>query len=228
MNDERERMMRQIRAALPDAHLPAARATIPAREIARQGDRATMISSFQREVDALGGNCAVATNEADAIALLLQSLRDANANQVLTWDDADLPLRRVGQTLQENGYTRIFARVSRDATKRKTELAALERADAGITGALAGLADSGALALVTQPTQARLVSLLPPMHIALLAASRLYPTMAAFFASHPDVTRRGSNLVFIAGPSRTADIEMTLTRGVHGPKFLCVIILEWL
>ncbi len=84
MNDERERMMRQIRAALPDAHLPAARATIPAREIARQGDRATMISSFQREVDALGGNCAVAANEADAIALLLQSLRDANANQVLT------------------------------------------------------------------------------------------------------------------------------------------------
>ncbi|GIL15051.1 MAG: hypothetical protein BroJett039_02240 [Chloroflexota bacterium] len=228
MNNERERMLRQLRAALPGAQLPAARATIPAREIATSDDRAAMTASFQREVDALGGNCAIAAHEAAAIALLLQWLREANAQQVLTWDDAALPLRGLGQTLSENGYTRIFARVSRDAAERKTELAALERADAGITGALAGLADSGALALVSQPMQARLVSLLPPMHIALLAASRLYPTMAAFFASQPDVTRRGSNLVFIAGPSRTADIEMTLTRGVHGPKFLRVLLLEWL
>ena len=228
MNDDRAQVLNQIRASLKTAHLPSARATVPAREIAGQGDRAEMVANFQRDLEPLGGFSYVTTNEDETIALILKLLRDASVQEILSWDDADLPVRRVGQTLRENGYTRLGARVPEDAEGRKNTLAELERAGAGITGALAGLADTGSLALVTQPTQTRLVSLLPPMHIALLPVSRLYPTMAAFFAAHPDVTQRGSNLIFVTGPSRTADIELTLTRGVHGPKFLHVLLLDWL
>ena len=228
MNDDRTQVLNQIRASLKTAHLPSARATVPARAIAGQGDRAEMVASFQRDLEPLGGFGYVTTNEDETIALILKLLRDASVQEILSWDDADLPVRRVGQTLRENGYTRLDVRVPEDAEGRKNKLAELERAGAGITGALAGLADTGSLALVTQPTQTRLVSLLPPMHIALLPVSRLYPTMAAFFAAHPDVTQRGSNLIFVTGPSRTADIELTLTRGVHGPKFLHVLLLDWL
>ena len=228
MNDDRAQVLNQIRASLKTAHLPSARATVPAREIAGQGDRAEMVANFQRDLEPLGGFSYVTTNEDETIALILKLLRDASVQEILSWDDADLPVRRVGQTLRENGYTRLDVRVPEDAEGRKNKLAELERAGAGITGALAGLADTGSLALVTQPTQTRLVSLLPPMHIALLPVSRLYPTMAAFFAAHPDVTQRGSNLIFVTGPSRTADIELTLTRGVHGPKFLHVLLLDWL
>jgi hypothetical protein len=69
--------------------------------------------------------------------------------------------------------------------------------------------------------------MLPETHIALLPSDRLYPTMASFFAANSaqSLVTEASNLVFITGPSRTADIEMIITRGVHGPKRLCVVLL---
>lgn len=228
MKDDRATVLQQIRASLRTAHLPSARATIPPRDVAGQGDRAEMLASFQRELEPLGGTSVVAPNESEAVALVLKFLREGGAREILAWEDADLPVQGLGHALRAEGYTRLLVDVPTDDAGRKTKLAELERAGAGITGALAGVADTGTLALVTQPKQARLVSLLPPLHIALLPVSRLYPTMAAFFAAHPDITQRGSNLIFITGPSRTADIELTLTRGVHGPKFLRVIFLEWL
>jgi L-lactate dehydrogenase complex protein LldG len=66
---------------------------------------------------------------------------------------------------------------------------------------------------------------LPPVHIAVLRVERLYSTLEAFFAAHPDAAEAGSNLVLITGPSRTADIEMTLTRGVHGPGEVHVLLV---
>lgn len=225
MNDDREQVLNQIRLSLRSAHLPSARASVPPRAAAGQGDRAEMVASFQRELEPLGGKSYVTTNDAETIEVVLNLLREGG-QEILTWDDADLPVSGLGQALRDNGYTSLDVRVPEDAAGRKTKLAELERASAGITGALAGLADTGSLALVTQPTQARLVSLLPPLHVALLPVSRLYPTMAAFFAAHPDVTQQGSNLIFVTGPSRTADIELTLTRGVHGPKFVHVILLD--
>ena len=76
--------------------------------------------------------------------------------------------------------------------------------------------------------RARAASLLPETHIVLLSADRLYPTMAAFFAAHAaqELTTAASNLVFITGPSRTADIERVLTIDVHGPERLIVLFVD--
>jgi L-lactate dehydrogenase complex protein LldG len=80
--------------------------------------------------------------------------------------------------------------------------------------------------LSTGPGRGRLASLLPPVHICLLNADRLYGTMAHFIQAFPDSVRQTSNLVFITGPSRTADIEQTLTLGVHGPGHLYVLLVS--
>ena len=104
-------------------------------------------------------------------------------------------------------------------------LTALESLQVGLTGAIAGIAESGTFAVVSGSGRSRLASLLPPVHIAVLRAERLYPSLDAFFAAHPDVADDGSNLVLITGPSRTADIEMTLTRGVHGPGEVHIVLV---
>ena len=115
--------------------------------------------------------------------------------------------------------------VPHDAAGRRRALDAIEPVAVGVTGALAGLADTGSLVLVAAEGRSRMASLLPPVHIAVLARSRIYATLPAFLAAHPGVADTTSNLVLVTGPSRTADIELTLTHGVHGPRDVHVIVV---
>lgn len=101
-------------------------------------------------------------------------------------------------------------------------------ADAGISDADYGLADTGTLVLRATPEQGRLVSLLPPVHIAVLSRRRILLDLAACFHAL-DVHRESqqtSLLTLITGPSRTADIEQTLTVGVHGPGTLYILLVD--
>lgn len=88
----------------------------------------------------------------------------------------------------------------------------------GVTKAWAGLADTGS---VLEADDELLGSLLPEIHIAVLDSNNIVPSL-------PDAMElvKGKNAVFITGPSRTADIEMTLTIGVHGPKEIHVFVRQ--
>jgi L-lactate dehydrogenase complex protein LldG len=112
-----------------------------------------------------------------------------------------------------------------DQEGRAAVLAGLEPIGVGLTGAFAAVAASGTVLLASGAGRGRLPSLLPPVHIAVIRARDLYPTLEAAMKAHPSVVAEASNVVCITGPSRTADIEMTLTHGVHGPKHLHVVIL---
>jgi L-lactate dehydrogenase complex protein LldF len=94
----------------------------------------------------------------------------------------------------------------------------------GVTGALAGLADTGSLIIVGGRSLSLSASLLPEIHMVLLRASDLLPTLAEALR-RPEI-RRAPAAVVVTGPSRTSDIEMTLTIGVHGPGELRVYLID--
>jgi L-lactate dehydrogenase complex protein LldG len=114
---------------------------------------------------------------------------------------------------------------------------ALAQVELGLTFAQAALLDSGSLVLVAGPERPRAVSLLPPTHLCLVPRSSLLPDVSALpellsrFRDAPsDLFPDGllpSCLNLVTGPSSTADIELVLVRGVHGPGALDVVGLDW-
>ena len=98
-------------------------------------------------------------------------------------------------------------------------------ADIGITSADYALADTGTLVLFSSPQEARMISLLPPAHIAVVPRARILTGLDELFAVLPNPAEATSSMVLITGPSRTADIEQILVRGVHGPGLLTVVVV---
>lgn len=95
-------------------------------------------------------------------------------------------------------------------------------ADAGLTSAEFALAETGSLVLVSGTNQARMTSLLPPVHLVLLPESKILPSIFEWVEHRPEVFP--ANLVLVSGPSKTADIEQSLVVGVHGPGRLIVLV----
>jgi len=222
----RDHFLSRIRTSLKTANLPSSQFDLPPRSVVRPStDSATLAESFARELTALACEVYQPNDDEEAIEIVLKIIKDAKANEVLTWDDSELPLRGISEALTRVGIKRSNINLSNEITKRKAQTLELDAPLVGITGALAGLADTGSLTLLSAPTRSRAASLTPLTHIALLRVGDLYPDMASFLTAHPDLTNDSSNLIFITGPSRTADIEFTLVRGVHGPKFVHVILL---
>jgi len=98
--------------------------------------------------------------------------------------------------------------------------------DAGITSTLGGIADVGAIVLWPTEDEPRLMSLVPPVHVAVLDADAIYNSLAEIVSEQNWTDGMPTNALLISGPSKTADIEFTLVFGVHGPKELVLFILE--
>jgi L-lactate dehydrogenase complex protein LldG len=102
--------------------------------------------------------------------------------------------------------------------------AEVESAEGVVTAATCGVADSGTIVLHHSGTEGRrMLTLLPDWHLCVLQASQVVETLPEYFdrcAKPPTLA------TMISGPSATADIEMTRIKGVHGPRFLVVILVH--
>ena len=96
--------------------------------------------------------------------------------------------------------------------------------DVGLTSTRGGVADTGAIVLWPTPAEPRLLSLVPPVHVAVLDAGSIHNSLSEMIEVENWDKAMPTNALLISGPSKTADIEFTLVFGVHGPKELAVII----
>lgn len=98
--------------------------------------------------------------------------------------------------------------------------------DAGFSRATAGLAETGSLVVATGPEEPRTVSLVPPLSIVLLNESDLISGVTELMQQLRWQSGLPTNLLFISGPSKTADIQQTLAYGAHGPKALVILLVS--
>jgi L-lactate dehydrogenase complex protein LldG len=96
---------------------------------------------------------------------------------------------------------------------------------ASLTAARAAVAETGTLILWPDEHEPRLMSLVPPVHIVLVEAGRIYNTFFEAMQSEGWKDGMPTNALLISGPSKTADIQVTLAYGAHGPKELVVLLL---
>jgi L-lactate utilization protein LutB len=133
---------------------------------------------------------------------------------------------RLTELLRERGVERVY--VDAVGEKYATGIPSVRTPDptvrAGVTGALLGIAESGSLVLLGGESRSLTASLLPDIHIAILRESDLVATLPDAL-NRPEI-RTAPTAVIITGPSRTGDIEMALTIGVHGPKEVHVLLIE--
>jgi len=168
---------------------------------------------FCQALEAVNGNCTIVADEAEAAASLRQVIELNNLRRIAV---SDSPI--VGRLMQRTDST---AEVLANA-----EPEALFNCDGGITSAQWGIAETGTLVLETKSERHRLVSLIPAMHIAILAGARIFRTMPETLEAVSTAGELSRTVTFITGPSRTSDIELTLAIGVHGPARLHVIVIE--
>jgi L-lactate dehydrogenase complex protein LldG len=167
---------------------------------------ADLSDRFEQELETLGGKAQRVTRAA-LPDTLLALLRERGIDSVLAWDQVEgLDQSR----LVAAGLSLVRAA---DPTVR-----------AGLTGAVAAIAQIGSLVLTAGQGRPLSASLLPEIHIAVVYRAHLIWSLEE--ALQLREVREASATVLITGPSRTADIEMTLTIGVHGPKELIVFIVD--
>lgn len=100
-----------------------------------------------------------------------------------------------------------------------------DEVQAGVTGADYAVAESGTLVLVHNTRQARLISLAPLIHIAVVPLTRIVPTYESAMTAIFNTGRPPSQVTLITGPSMTADIQATPFKGMHGPQKLFVMLM---
>jgi L-lactate dehydrogenase complex protein LldG len=110
----------------------------------------------------------------------------------------------------------------------RPETADVERADVGITGCDALIAQTGSILLTARSAGGRALSVLPPHHIVIARESQLLPDLPSAFEFLKETYKDAypSFITLITGPSRTGDIERILVLGAHGPRILTILLMQ--
>lgn len=228
MPDSRSAILAHIRQSLRAARLPPAPAVeLPSASFPPSASTSNLAEQFARELRALSG-AFLTVSRAEAAALVVRLAQERGAGRVLAWGGEHLPVPSVLDALRAAGVA-VDAGDVPDGPNRARRLDDLEMITLGLTGVDAAIAETGTLALLAGPGRPRLAAMSVRAHIAVFTPDQLHATLAAWLHARPDLAdalRARSAALFVTGPSRTADIEMTLTVGVHGPGEVIAVLVE--
>jgi L-lactate dehydrogenase complex protein LldG len=213
----REQILGDIRKALGRAsgQLPSTESAPLSAPILRIPllERNLFTDLFVQKFENLGGKCFRVPDVSGVIPVIIDLVAQKSAVA-----SNSLFLRKCGIT----GLPQVHAAF----TEREELKAACAAADIGITSVDYALAATGSFVMLSSPHEARLVSLLPPIHIAIFPRSRILANLDELLSILPRPADQTSSMVLITGPSRTADIEQILVRGVHGPGEIYAVIVD--
>jgi L-lactate dehydrogenase complex protein LldG len=176
---------------------------------------------FQQRLTAVGGECHHVEKLAEAAVIIA-------AHNALAQKEIVIPPHFC--EAQSWGALISLLRDKGIRIREAESAASVADAPAGLSAALLAVAETGSVLLAENALEARIVGMLTLTHFVLVRASDLVPMLDDMGARLRQLTRAGEQqqhyISLVTGPSRTADIERTLTVGVQGPKTLCVLVVS--
>jgi L-lactate dehydrogenase complex protein LldG len=218
-NQARERIFARLEAARPEPKVDGpVVADLPLKTYSREEkveNLKSLIEAMRTEVHR--------TDEQAWLDKLIDVLKQRNIQKLLYGPQSPIGKALQGKWEKDGGDLPELVPYDKEIERIKDEVFTI---DAGITSTYGGIAETGALILWSSEAEPRLMSLVPPVHIAVLQADRIYSTFLEVIQKENWADGMPTNAFLISGPSKTADIELTLAFGVHGPKELIVLIVE--
>ena len=215
MSSAREEILGKVQGALGRRPGSTVAPMPPTARVASRtpGDPEAEIGQLLAEIGKLNGTTRRLANRDELRTALAELVETEDVKKATLWTTPDLADWGVVGSLEALGVEIVSAQAD------KHLVAACEL---GVTGVDAALPETGTLQLLSSPERPRVVSLLPRVHLAIFTPAVLRGDLHQAFAS----AKEAGYSVFVTGPSRTSDIELTLTLGVHGPKSLYAWVMN--
>ncbi|GCE16245.1 LutC/YkgG family protein [Dictyobacter kobayashii] len=182
-----------------------------------------LFTRFQQRITAVGGECYWLENLAQATDVIIahKAFEGKEHSIVVPPGFIEKPLwGNIGTQLQEKDFIVQEARSPAEVADTP----------AGLSNAELAIAETGSVMLAENKLEARIVSMLTLTHFVLVKARDLFPMLDDAGTRLQQLTKAGPEqkryISLVTGPSRTADIERTLTIGVQGPKAICVLFID--
>jgi L-lactate dehydrogenase complex protein LldG len=183
-----------------------------------------LVSKFKHKYETLAGIVHVAENEEAAADAVLQILKEAHSQRVVLGALPDSLIQTIETACNADGIV-----VLKPPFDNREMPHTIDVAQVGVSWAALAVAETGSLVEFATDDALRLVSALPRIHVGIFCASDLLDTqkeavapIREFFNENP----QNATATFISGPSRTGDIEMRLTLGVHGPEVAHAVVIN--
>lgn len=184
------------------------------------------VATFLAEWTAVGGRGTRVSGDDAARQFVSDFLAECHPATVLRWRHPLLERLEIDRLLSDR---QVGVHVWHDMERLEPgpRWTAAFAADLGITSVDWAVAETGTLALCSHPGQGRVVSLLPPTYLAIIEPEQIVPDLFDLFARLEERKHDlPSNVSLVTGPSKTGDIELKLTTGVHGPGNVNVLVVE--